>query len=95
MAKTVGFKYYCSCLWRKAKPGTRNTGRTTKELEQIIIFSKCNPRRLSQPGKPYLTANILQAEINLPINLKQKTHKAEKPTELYKYLIENLTLEEE
>lgn len=95
MAKETGFKYYCSCLWRKAKPGTRNTGRTTKELEQIIIWSKGKPRRLSLPGKPYLTANILKAEINMPINLKQKTHKAEKPQQLYKYLIENLTLKDE
>lgn len=40
-----------------------------------------------------MTKNILKYEIDIPINIKNKHHKAEKPIELYKYLIENLTEE--
>lgn len=93
MAKEVGFKYYCSLIWRKAKEGSRNTGRTTKGVEQILIWTKGKPRRLAPPSKPYMTKKILSYEIDIPISLKDKHHKAEKPVNLYKYLIENLTLE--
>ena len=40
-----------------------------------------------------MTNKILSYEIDIPISLKDKHHKAEKPVTLYKYLIKNLTLE--
>ena len=91
MAKEAGFLYYCSLVWRKAKAGTRNTGRTTKETEQILIFSKGKAKRLSDLHKPYKTKKILPWEIDIRISKTNKNHKAEKPIELYEYLIENLT----
>jgi len=95
MAKKAGFQYYASCIWRKAPEGTINNGRTTKGVEQILIFSKGNPRRLAPTGKPYMTKNMLSYEVNIPIKASEKKHQAEKPLALYKYLIENLTEEDE
>lgn len=94
MAKNAGLQYYCQTIWRKAPEGEINTGRTTKGVEQLIIFSKGKPRRLSPKGKPYMTKNMLSYEINIPANKgKNKVHQAEKNIELYEYLIENLTEE--
>jgi site-specific DNA-methyltransferase (adenine-specific) len=95
MAEKAGFKYYAQCIWRKAPEGSINTGRTTKGVEQLIIFSKGNPRRLAPKGKPYMTRNMLSYEIDMPIPAKGKNHQAEKPLALYEYLIENLTEEQE
>jgi len=94
MAYKAGFRLYASCIWRKARGGF-NTGRTTKGVEQVVIFSKGAPRRLSRKGVPYMTRNMLDFEIDIPISRARKAHKAEKPVELYKYLIENLTDERE
>lgn len=96
MAKKAGFSYYAKVIWRKAKEGTINTGRTTKGVEEIMIFSKGKKtRRLSESkNKPYYTRNMLNFEINIPANKgKNKRHQAEKNVELYEYLIENLTEE--
>lgn len=95
MAKEAGFEYYAQTIWRKAPEGAINTGRTTKGVEQMIIFSKGKARRLSPTGKPYLTKNMLSYEVDIPIKAKDKNHQAEKPIELYEYLIENLTEEDE
>lgn len=94
MAKDAGLQYYCQLIWRKAPEGSINTGRTTKGVEQILIFSKNKPRRLSPKGKPYLTKEMLSYEIDIPANKgKEKNHQAEKPIQLYEYLISNLTEE--
>ena len=95
MAKEAGFQYYASCIWRKAPEGTINTGRTTKGVEQILIFSKGKPRRLAPQGKPYMTNGNLAYEIDIPIKASEKHHQAEKPIELYEYLIEKLTNEKD
>jgi len=94
MAYAAGFRLYASCLWRRAHGGM-NTGRTTKGVEQVVIFSKGKPRRLSTKGMPYMTRSMLDFEIDLPIARNGKAHKAEKPVALYEYLIENLTDERE
>ncbi len=95
MAEKAGLDYYCSCIWRKAPEGTINNGRTTKGVEQLILFTKGKPRRLAPKGKPYMTRNMLSYEIDIPIKAKEKHHQAEKPLSLYEYLIENLTEEED
>lgn len=96
MAAEAGFEYYAQCIWRKAPEGAVNTGRTTKGVEQVLIFSKGKPRRLAPTGKPYLTHNMLSYEIDIPANKgKEKTHQAEKPIALYEYLLRNLTNEQE
>lgn len=94
-AKEAGLEYYASCIWRKAPEGAINNGRTTKGVEQFLIFSKGKPRRLAPKGKPYMTKNMLSFEVDIPIKAKDKHHQAEKPLELYKYLIENLTEEQD
>lgn len=96
MATEVGFQYYALCTWCKAPEGKVNTGRTTKGVEDVLIFTKGTPRRLAPPGKPYYTKNILNTRIEIPAPLpKNKVHQAEKPVALYKYFIENLTEEKD
>ena len=94
MAKKAGLKYYTHCIWRNAPEGSINTGKTTKGVQQLIIFSKGKPRKLSRQGvNAYQTKNILSYEITMLMKASEKHHQAEKPIELYEYLIENLTEE--
>lgn len=96
MAKECGLDYYTHCIWRNAKEGTVNTGKTTKGVQQLVIFSKGKPRKLSRPGvNAYQTKEILTYEIEMLLSNKEKHHQAEKPIELYEYLINNLTEEED
>lgn len=106
MAKNAGFNYYAKITWKKGVVGTTNTGRTTKEGEDIMIFYKGKKsRKLSEDRiSGYRTKNILPFMVDIPIKKIRKTkknpnvipsHQAEKPIELYEFLLENLTLEEE
>ena len=96
LATEAGFEYYAQMIWRNAPEGAINTGRTTKGVQQIIIFSKGKPRRLSPKGKPYCTAHMLSYELDIPANKgKDKKHQAEKPIPVYEYLLEQLTEENE
>lgn len=96
MAKKAGLNYYTHCIWRNAPEGTINTGKTTKGVQQLIIFSKGKPRKLSRKGVAgYQTKEILNYEIEMLLKTKDKHHQAEKPIELYEYLIKNLTEEED
>ena len=92
MALKAGFKYYAKIMWQKAPS---NTGRTVKEFEDIMIFSKGNARRINDGSRkqPYKTREMLQQKIYAPVskNIKHKNHQAEKPVELFSYLIEMLT----
>ena len=94
MAIKSGLQFYTSIIWRKAPEGAINTGRTTKGVEQIVIFTKNKARCLNAGGKAYQTSNILNFEIDIPANKgKLKNHQAEKPIELYKYLLSQLSKE--
>ena len=94
MAKKAGFEYYAKLMWMKAPEGTINTGKTTKGIEDIMIFTKGKPRRLSQAKKPYLTKSILPGRLDIPApKPKEKRHQAEKPVSLYSYLIEAMSEE--
>ena len=94
MAKKAGLNYYTHCIWRNAPEGSINTGKTTKGVQQLIIFSKGKPRKLSRQGvNAYQTRNILNYEITMLLKNSEKHHQAEKPIALYEYLIENLTEE--
>lgn len=96
MAKKAGLLYYTHCIWRNAPEGTINTGKTCKGVQQLIIFSKGKPRKLSRPNvNAYQTREILNYEITMLLKNKDKHHQAEKPIELYEYLIENLTDEQD
>ena len=96
MAEKANLNYYASVIWRIAPEGVINTGRTTKGVEQIVIFTKGKARCLNSGGKAYQTTRILNYEIDIPANKgKHKSHQAEKPIALYKYLIEQLTKEKD
>ena len=98
MAEKCGLQYYASCIWRSAPEGTKNTGRTTKGVQQIIIFSKGKPRKLSPISvQGYCTHSILPYELYYPVasQAKNRNHPAEKPVELYEYLIKQFTEETE
>ena len=93
-ADQCGLKYYTHCIWRNAPEGTINTGKTTKGVQQLIIFTKGKPRKLSRPGiAGYQTKEILKYEIEVLLPTREKHHQAEKPIALYEYLIGNLTEE--
>lgn len=96
MAKEAGLNYYTHCIWRNAPEGSINTGKTTKGVQQLVIFSKGKPRKLSRQGvNAYQTKNILNYEITMLMKASEKHHQAEKPIRLYEYLIENLTDEQD
>ena len=96
LAKQCGLEYYTHCLWRNAPEGTINTGKTTKGVQQIVIFSKGKPRKLSKASvNAYQTKEILRYEIEMLLPTKNKHHQAEKPIELYEYLIRNFTEEQD
>jgi site-specific DNA-methyltransferase (adenine-specific) len=95
MAEKAGLKYYATVPWQK---GTfvANTGRKAKNMEQVVIFAKGEPRRLrpdkQRGGIMRGTAGMLPAVFDFqPRPVKQKLHKAEKPVELLKEIIEYIT----
>ncbi len=94
MADDCGLQYYTQCIWRNAPEGTINTGKTTKGVQQLLIFTKGKPRKLSRKGvNAYQTKEILKYEIEVLLKNKDKVHQAEKPIELYEYLISQFTEE--
>ncbi len=94
MAEDCGLQYYTQCIWRNAPEGTINTGKTTKGVQQLLIFTKGKPRKLSRKGvNAYQTKEILKYEIEVLLKNKNKVHQAEKPIELYEYLISQFTEE--
>ena len=97
-AERCGLQYYASCIWRSAPEGTKNTGRTCKGVQQIIIFSKGKPRKFSPDNvQGYQTHTILPYELDFPVasQAKYRNHPAEKPVALYEYLIKQFTEEQE
>ena len=96
MAKQNNLQYYTHCIWRNAVEGTINTGKTTKGVQTLVIFTKGKPRKLSKESvNAYQTREILNYEITMLLKSSEKHHQAEKPIELYEYLIRNLTDEQD
>ena len=105
LAKEAGFQYYAKVMWKK---GTfvSNTGRKSKNSEDVMIFSKGQARALrldakktKQTGVPsYMSGSHLMLPTFFdvqPASTKQKIHQAEKPVELLEKIIEHLSLEGE
>ncbi len=91
MAENSGFLVYAYINWHYSDD--INTGRTKKGRQQIVIFSKGKPRRLSANGiDGYMTKSIL-TDIDVPILQNRKHHQAEKPISVYENLIDNLSKE--
>ena len=93
MAESAGLSFYANLFWHKVPEGKINTGRTTKGVEQIYIFYKGKkPRCLNRGGLAYQTSGILNLRLDFPVG-KSKNHQAEKPVELYEYLLRQLSAE--
>lgn len=93
MAKKAGFKYYAKIMWQKSPS---NTGRTVKEFEDIMIFTKGKPKRLNdKKSNPYFTKEMLKQRLpfSIPKKVSDKRHQAEKPVALFEYLIDMLSEE--
>lgn len=94
MAEKAGFEYYAKLMWMKAPEGSINTGRTTKGIEDIMIFTKGKGRRLAPDKKPYLTKFILPGRLDIPApKPKDKRHQAEKNVSVYEFLLKATTEE--
>lgn len=105
MAEQCGFKYYAKVPWKKGK-FVSNTGRKSKNTEDILIFSKGKARELrpdvkktNNTGRPaYMsgTSKMLPTEFDVQaVSLKEKIHQSEKPIELWLELIPYITREHE
>ena len=105
MAEQAGFQYYSKVAWKKGK-FVANTGRKAKNTEDVMIFSKGEPRALrpdakksKATGKPAFmkgAAGMLPAMFDVqPVPKKELIAQSEKPVELLRQIIEYVTLEGE
>lgn len=105
MAERAGLQYYSKVAWKK---GTfvANTGRKAKNTEDVMIFSKGEPRALRPDAKKTKAtgtpafmkgaAGMLPAMFDVqPVPKKEIIAQSEKPVELLKQIIEYITLEGE
>ena len=105
MAEECGFQYYAKIPWIK---GTfvSNTGRCSKNSEDLMIFSKGKPRALRLDAKKTKvlgietfmsgTNKMLPTDFNVQaVSNKDKICQSEKPSALFEQLLEYITLEEE
>lgn len=105
MAQEAGFQYYCKVPWVK---GTfvSNTGRSVKNREDLMIFSKGKARALKLDAKKIKatgeihrmsgTNGMLPAEFNVqPPSKKEQICQSEKPSLLFEQLLQYITLENE
>ena len=105
MAQEAGFQYYCKIPWVKGN-FVSNTGRCTKNREDLMIFSKGKARALKLDAKKikatgeihYMsgTNGMLPAEFNVqPPAKKEQICQSEKPSLLFEQLLQYITLENE
>ena len=106
MAEEAGFLYYSKVAWKKGTFAS-NTGRKSKNTEDVMIFTKgkCRAMRpdvkkdLADPTtKHYMSgsAEMLPACFDVqPPAKKERLHQAEKPVGLMEQLLKLLTFEGE
>lgn len=105
MAQECGLEYYAKVPWTK---GTfvSNTGRKSKNTEDLMIFSKGKPRALRLDAKKTKalgvetfmsgTNKMLPTDFNVQaVSNQNKICQSEKPSELFEQLLEYITLENE
>lgn len=104
MAQQCGLMYYVKVPWKKGK-FVSNTGRKSKNTEDILIFTKGKARPLrvdvknsNTEGTRFMsgTNGMLPTEFDVePVKRKDKVHQAEKPIELWEQIIEFVSKEGE
>lgn len=105
MPQECGFEYYAKVPWTK---GTfvSNTGRKSKNTEDLMIFSKGKPRALRLDAKKTKalgietfmsgTNKMLPTDFNVQaVSNHNKICQSEKPSELFEQLLDYITLENE
>lgn len=106
MAKEAGLEYYAKVAWKKGN-FVANTGRKSKNTEEIAFFTKGRARDLRPDAKkdkaePGISHYMSGAKGMLPTvfdveppKQKSRTHQAEKPVELLQQILEFVTEEKE
>jgi site-specific DNA-methyltransferase (adenine-specific) len=105
MAEEAGFQYYAKIPWIKGN-FVSNTGRCSKNSEDLMIFSKGKPRALRLDAKKTKalgvetfmsgTNKMLPTDFNVQaVSNKDRICQSEKPSELFEQLLEYITLENE
>lgn len=106
MAEAAGFKYYAKVAWKKGD-FVSNCGRKSKNTEDVMIFSKGEPRALrvdakkdkAEPGIKHFMKGcngMLPTAFDYAKPAKKDIlHQAEKPVELLKAIINYVTQEDE
>lgn len=105
MAEAAGLQYYSKVAWKKGS-FVANTGRKAKNTEDVMIFSKGEPRALrpdakktKATGEPCFmkgAAGMLPAMFDVqPVPKREVIAQSEKPVELLRQIIEYVTLEGE
>ena len=106
MAQKAGFQYYAKVPWIKGK-FVSNTGRKSKNSEDMMIFSKGKARamrpnvkkNLAEPGVDHFmsgTAKMLPTDFNVQaVNKKETVNQSEKPVGLIEEILEYLTFDKE
>ena len=106
MAEAAGFKYYAKVPWKKGD-FISNCGRKSKNTEDVMIFSKGEPRALrvdAKKDKADPSAKHFMKGCNgmLPTAFdyakpakKDMLHQAEKPVELLEAILDYVTKEDE
>lgn len=106
LAEQAGFQYYAKIPWKK---GTfvSNTGRCSKNTEDIMFFTKGKARSLRPDVKKnqiytYRENFMSGTKKMLPTNFdiqavgrNEKIHQSEKPVHLYKQILDLITLPNE
>jgi len=106
MAEAAGFKYYAKVPWKKGD-FISNCGRKSKNTEDVMIFSKGEPRSLRVDAKkdkadPSVKHFMKGCNGMLPTAFdyakpakKDMLHQAEKPVELLEAILDYVTKEDE
>lgn len=105
MAKEAGLLYYSKVLWKKGS-FVSNTGRKSKNTQDIMIFSKGKARALRLDTKKILntcelcymsgTNGMLPTMFDVqPVKKKDQIHKSETPVDLWLQVIEYISKEGE
>lgn len=102
MAMRAGFQYYAKVPWIKSG-FVANTGRKSKNSEDLVFFSKGRPRAMrpdakkdkAEPGTRHFMAGaagmLPTAFEYAPPSKKSRMHQAEKPAALLKAVLEYVT----